>query len=526
MNPQILNQLDLSDSSAELLQDPNFVETRAAYERALSALHCPQVGPLPKEALTALRDLRAEFQDYCRAKALVARQVVKRQIIRAMPERNVHGWIYQGKQPCSIRKYDPQGMTRSKSFTLPEGLCIGASRVLGAFVNTTRSGRRTDRLAITLHDPEAAQLLVDSLGADLGVEVKASEAIKAASPTFSVVLPQSLSKYFRKQTADLSSLDWSLLLTQEERLAFLELFFACGRNVVNEKNRNIKIQRSGSLNLLNEVSIVLMREGVVSVIDDKTGTLYIRDQLDLKKLRELNVFIDKERRAALDRICDQPRGSPLMTVQEYEAISQVIARFKREGDQVNPRALMAALRDEVDGFHYQISSIRPLVEGKKPKSVQRLENLEAFESELFQGAKVHQIGQELYQRMAVHDYSVGGVVRDIADWHGNLRSFSKNTGIPQSRARAYFEGSSIPDTDDYKAILGSVGLLFRALIEEGYDLPTTEKMMQWVKTDRERDLFYSFRRKITASVVRSFYEGKSPRQAFRSRITRLARRSA
>jgi len=509
-----------SKVAPSLLTNEAFERGRAMYHRLTSAR-----GEGDPTVLRAHKD----FGLFATAHTLHHSGMTVKEVGAHLQSERVISWLSQLQVPEVLFDNDPlRGERFIKHMSVPKSASPEFAYVLGAHAGTRRLGTRASIMSFTTGEEKLLDRLSaaahDSCGIVLGRQAgmrNGLERFTAASRA------QEFVEYLREVSKENSVVPWQHIHTSAERREFIRGFLDFSGGTLDVGHHRLIIGRRNNPGLLEEVSIVLKREGVLTRVSrGQIPSLHIESYRALAQLRDLHLINACRLREPLQQTLESPPGVQTGRPEHYQAVMEMAERIGRRGP-ASPEDIRRILKGAGDpAGDLSVDTIRQWVRGGHvPASVLRLREIEALERRIFTRARLPEFGKSITARLE-GDVNPRRITNAIAEYVGDVDTLSRQTQVPKRILCEITGGARFPTRAEYRLILDAVGLSLGGELEQGITPPESRDVEQWLKSEAERKVFGSYRAAICVLAREAFQRGEDPREAVRQRLARLMKRNS
>lgn len=517
--------ISLRAAIARIERDPGFSRGFAMYRRIADEARFDHsvVGESDR-----LDGVRRDFTLFMRAHLLRATGRSIPGIIAEIGDSRALGWVRDQQVPESLFFGDPLRVASfKKHVTRPREESADFAYLCGAYAGTRRRGTVTDSLVFRSHDRAVIERVVEAAARGCGYGLVIKESTLRGQTLYSA---GSRAGEFLNLLSDLSDgnsgVPWEHLQTSVERRAFLRGFFDYSGGSIRVVPPRFIVSRLGNAELLEEVALILKREGIVGRISyNRLSALHIESRRGLEGLRRAELISGAEARATLEAALAQPMRSKPSSVEEYYAVMAAARRVPGYPN-IRPGDVRAIL--EREGSPY-VNVPRLQIRGwtvhqRIPLSIARAQHLGDIEERRLSPTLCNAIGEAILTRRG-DDLTPGSIVRAIAEFWGGPAGLSDRSRVPSPALTEIISRKRLPSRAEYRLILESVGLKLDGAIAEQSEPPHPWTVEQWLKP-HELPVFRTYQPAVMLAVRDTFQAGGDLRDAARRKIDELQRRSA
>ncbi len=486
-----------------------------------------------KSDATELSEIHRDFTVLVRGHILCAKGHTHEEIGAILGDERVVGWLHGEQIPLSMYLEDPTRYAHFiKHMQIPDGVSTDFAYVLGAYAGTRFADSQARRVTIQSSSPELIEMLCARVTAACGISMHV-RVIDVGPQTYHSAssAAHEFTEYLNGVTCGNSAVPWSHIQTSEERREFLRGLLDFGGGMVDLPNARFSISRRDNPRLLEDVAIMLKREGVnsrlrVSEVGGLT-TLFLDASIELLAFHDLDVLRRPELAQRLEALCEQPSTRQLIAAADYDSVMETARRLQRAGRISAVRVIEALIADNHPCQEVPKRTIHNWINGEfEPPSVKRRRELESLERASFTTERREEIGHGILQRLPEfpHPYVV---VNAIAGFLGGARSLASLAQVNRDVVERALKREQLPDGQTYRAILGIVGLENNARIESGAHCPDVDTIRALFSEPTQQYLFATYRSSIMLRVKGAFERGEdtvtAAREALGQTIARAER---
>lgn len=516
----------LRGALAQIEREPTFRRGLEMYRRIVGDAGA---APLDEHTANSIEEVRRDFAQFTRAHLLRAVGRSVNRVVMEVDDTRALGWIRDGQVPESLFFGDPlRGASLKKSVQRPLGESADLAYLCGAYAGTRRRGTVTDSIVFRSHERAVVERVVAAAARGCGYGLVVKESTLRGRTLYSA---GSRAHEFVSLLSDLSegnsAVPWEHLQTSGERRAFLRGFFDYAGGSMRAAPPRLIVARQGNAELLEDVALVLRREGIVGRISyHHLCSLHIESRRGLEGLRRAGLISDEETRATLDAaLAHTPRSNP----SGEEAYAAVMAAAKRAPGypHIRPGDVRAIL--EREGSPYatvpRLQIRNWVVHQRVPLSIARAEHLRAIEERRLPPHICASIGEAILARRG-DDLTPPSLVRAVAEFWGGPAGLGNRSGVPRSVLTEIVDGKRLPSRGEYRFILGTVGLKLEGAIADQSEPPHPRIVELWLDRDLEVPVFRNYQGAVMLAVRDAFQAGRNLAEAARRKVDELRSRSA
>lgn len=450
------------------------------------------------------------------------------EVVAQLGSTRVIPWITKGQVPEVLCDNDPlRGALFTKRVVVPVGASADFAYVLGAHAGTRRLGTSSIPIAFTSAEGKLVDRVIEACERSCSLRLGRYEAMR---DEFLRVTASSHARefvdYLHAATGGNARVPWKHVQTSAERCEFIRGFLDFAGGTFDVAHHRLIIGRRHNAGLLEEVALVLKREGIIARLSSGViPSLHIESYQALEALRDRHLVNSDRLIGCLTASLAEPPAAQTGRPEHYHAVMEMADRLSRRG-RVSPDELRQHLRRSGDpAGELSLDTIRQWVRhGHVPVSVVRLKELENLEGRLFSGARLSEIGHAVCARAgSLHPFVT---IQAIAEFWGGVANLAARCGVPARILSDFTTRSRLPSRAEYRLVLGAVGLTLSGELEEASVSPEYRHVEGWLKSDGERKVFGSYSASLYMLARDAFARGDDPREAVRARLARLMKRNA
>jgi len=439
----------------------------------------------------------------------------------------IASWLRYGQVPETLFDRDPlRGERMVKPVMIPTECSGDFAYVCGAHAGTRRRGVPPVSLSFRGEDPAvmkqvvAAAVAACGLGLTIRGSVRSGRSIVSASTRSSEFLGALYSR-----SAGNTQVPWEHVQTGEERRAFLRGFFDFSGGSMHLHPPRFNIGRRHNPELLEDVAILLKREGVLARVSyGSIPMLHIESRAGLEALQRGEFITVRNVRARLEEILSREPRSRVSSPAEYAAV-MVAAKKVSSYPEIQPGQVRAILQREHSPYAgISADLIRKwVVAGHVPSSVVRMEHLKEIEARRFPAERCAAVGAAIVARQG-SNLNPTALTRAIAEFWGGASALADRARMPAATIEAILAARRIPSRAEYRFILDTVGLALAGEIEIQSAVPHPRIVEQWLDPVREVPLFRNYQAAVMIALREAFSVGADLPAVAKRKIHGLAGR--
>jgi hypothetical protein len=508
-----------AQAAPKLLVDQSFERGRAMYHRLVAAWQ--------KDDPT-LTQAREDFVLFAKAHVLKVSGRTPAEVADLLQTKRVIPWVRSGQVPEVLCDNDPiRGALFAKRMSVPKGASPEFAYLLGAYAGTRRLGATAVALRFSAGEEQLIERLTkatfDSCGISLSRHLHKRHGIQRME---ALSHAQELVEYLHTISQGNAVVPWKHLQTSAERREFIRGFLDFSGASFSAERHRLTVARKNNPALLEEIAIVLKREGVLARVSrGRLPSLSVESTHGLERVRDLELVTAERLRTPLKTALTTNPNWVTGRPEQYEAVMEVARRLSRRGT-VKIEDIRRILRMEGKGAaELPVHTIRHwALEGHVPVSVMRLRENEALEQKLFDGPRLLQIGLAIQARLDGYK-SPRRVTSAIAEYLGDFDALVRRSQLPKWIVNEIASGERLPNPAEYRFILSTVGLPLSGELKQEMTAPTAPDVEGWIKSESERRIFLSFQAALCRLAQEAFLKGEDPRAAVRQRVGSLMRKT-
>jgi hypothetical protein len=286
----------------------------------------------------------------------------------------------------------------------------------------------------------------------------------------------------------------------------------------------MRIRKGDGEQLMKEIAVVFKREGIFPKVETgKMPGIGIRDHVELEKLISKDLIPESPLRDSIEKHLEATKDRRSYTPEEYHRVLHIAESLADRGP-VTVSAIQKVLTGSPQSAEISSFAITRWLDGKKPASVLRADELEVVEQNLEERGVFREAALDIAQKARSVNYNVHRVVQMLSDFAGGDDALAKIAEIRVNDITDFSEGKRVPTPQQYKAILASVGLTLDDDFQLGMFPPSYRDIAEQLKGNKNAPLAANYVASLTHAAELAFRRGEHAMEGVMAKLDELAAR--